>query len=130
MNEETAMIELLEAPEPVVAFRVAGTLEGAEYDRIIEAVEAALAKHERIGVLMDMADFKDFTVEAALKDIRYDLSKMTELRRFPRVAILTNKEWLRMMAKAASPLLPHVEIRAFDPGEHDSASRWAGGFEA
>lgn len=122
------MIEVLDVPAPVVAFRIAGTLEGAEYDRIIEVVETALARHQRIGVLMDLTNFKDFTLEAALKDIRYDLSKLSQLNRFPRVAILSDKEWIRLMAKVSSPLLPHLEIRAFDPGQYDAALTWAGGF--
>jgi hypothetical protein len=118
------MIERLPSPDHVTALRISGTLTGEDYDRIIADVEARLARHERIGVLMDLVDFRDVTAEAGLKDIRYDLSKLFQLHRFPREALITDKAWVRIAAEIASPLIPHVEIRAFHPEERQAAMAW------
>ena len=108
------MLEVLPSPDQVAAFAVSGTLTGGDYDRIIAEVEGKLTRHERIGVLMDLTAFEDFTAEAAWKDIRYDLSKLFELKRFPREAVISSKQWMRIAVGIASPILPHVDIRVFD----------------
>ena len=119
------MFEHLPSPGHVVALKISGTLTGDEYDRIVADVEARLARHERLGVFVDLLEFDDLTGAAVLKDIRYALSKLSELRRFPREAVITDKRWIRTLVKAASPLVPHVEIRAFGPDEREAAMAWA-----
>ena len=124
------MIEVLASPDHVVALKISGTLDGADYDRIIAEVEAKLARHRRLGVLVDLTQFHDVTAEAAIKDLRYDLKVLFQLNRFPREAIVTDKQWMHAFARVASPLLPFIEIRAFGSGEAAAALAWAGGFAA
>jgi hypothetical protein len=119
------MIELLPAPDHVVALRLEGTLTGADFDRLVEEIEAKLARHERLGIFADMVGFKDLTAEAAAKDLRYNLGKLGEWRRFPREAVVTDKQWIRTLAKLVDPLVPHVEVRTFAPAERDEALAWA-----
>ena len=121
------MLEVLPSPDHVAAFAISGTLTGEDYDRIVAEVEARLARHERIGVLLDLTSFEDFTAEAAWKDIRYDLSKLFELKRFPREAVVSGKQWMRIAAAIANPLLPHVEIRVFEPNAREEAMEWVSG---
>lgn len=118
------MMELLPSPDHVVALRISGTMTGEDFDKVIEAVEAILARHKRIGALVDLRDFQDATLEAALKDTRYDLSKLFQLNRFPREAVVSDKRWVHSLARFASPLVPFVEIRAFHGQEIDAAMAW------
>ena len=106
--QEARMIKMLESPDYVTALKVSGTLTAEDYDRIVADVEAKLDRHDRLGVLLDLVDFKDLSPEAAAKDIRYSLSKIWELKRFPREAIVTDKAWIRALSRIASPLVPHV----------------------
>jgi hypothetical protein len=122
------MLEVLQSPDQVAAMKVSGTMTGADYDRIIEEVEGRLARHERIGVLLDLSEFEDFTAAAAWKDIKYDIGKLFELKRFPREALITDKAWMRVAAEIADPLIPHVEIRAFEPSDRKAAMDWVGAF--
>ena len=121
------MIEVLASPDQVAAMKISGTMTGADYDRVIAEVEGKLGKHEKIGVVLDLTDFEDFTAEAAWKDIKYDFSKLFELKRFPREAIITDKQWMAVAARVADPLIPHVEIRAFDPAQRQAAMAWVAG---
>jgi SpoIIAA-like len=120
------MIDVLESPDRVAAFAVSGTLTGQDYDRIIAEVEAKLARHERIGIVLDLTQFHDLTAEAAWKDFRYDLSKLLELKRFPREAIVSDKRWMQIAAQIADPILPYVDVRVF--AARSDALEWAAGF--
>lgn len=123
------MIEMLPAPDHVVALRFAGELTGPDFDRVAAEIEARLARHERIGVVADLTGFDGLTLEALGKDLRYNLAKLGEWKRFPREAVITDKAWVRTAVKAVDPLVPQVEVRTFDPGEMEPAVAWAGDFK-
>ena len=118
------MIEILSSPDHVVNLKASGTLSAEDYEHIVSAVEAKLDRHDRIGVLIDLVEFQDLSMEAAAKDARYSLSKIWELKRFPREAVITDKAWVRALARIASPLVPHVEVRTFEPGRQAAALSW------
>jgi hypothetical protein len=118
------MIEILPAPDHVFAVKIAGTLTSEDYDRMISEIEAKLARHPRISVYADMSEFKDLTAGAAAKDIRYVLGKIGEWGRFKREAVITDKQWLRVLIKTLDPLVPQVEVRAFALSERDAALDW------
>jgi SpoIIAA-like len=88
-------------------------------------IESKLARHERIGVFVDMTGFEDMTAEAAAKDIRYSLGKIGQWKRFPREAIVTDKQWMRTLVRIIDPLLPQIEARTFAPSEREAAMAWA-----
>jgi hypothetical protein len=119
------MIELLDSPDNVVACRISGTLDGRDYDRMIEVIEAKLASHPKIGVYADMTGFTDMTGEALAKDLRYNLQKLGEWSRFPRMALTTDKAWLKGLVKTIDPIFPQFEARTFDPGHDAEAIAWA-----
>lgn len=118
------MLEILDAPDNVIAMRASGTLNAADYDRIIAVVEAKMKAHDRIGVFADMTGFTDLTGEALLKDLRWNASHLLDWGKFPRCAMVTDKAWLRLMAQAFSPLIPGVEMRVFEPGRQGEALAW------
>lgn len=95
-----------------------------DYRKVIAEVEAKLARHPKIGVLVDLTAFTDATLEAMGEDLRYSLGKIFELSRFPREAVITRKGWIQGLCKIVSPLLPGVEVRSFTPEEGDAAMAW------
>jgi hypothetical protein len=38
--------------------------------------------------------------------------------------VITNKEWIRALARTFSPIVPQVEVRAFERGEQALAMSW------
>lgn len=118
------MIEAYPAPDHVAAFRISGTLDGEEYDRVIAGIRDKLARHERIGVLVDLTDFGDFTAEAFWKDAKFSIGFIGKLWRFPREAVISDKKWVHTLARVADPLVPSVEIRAFTSDQRDAALAW------
>ena len=119
------MIEILTAPDNVVAMRTGGVLDGADYDRVVAHVDEKLASHAKIGLVAVMTDFHGLTPEALWKDLQYNLRRISEWSRFPRCALVTDAAWLKAMAAFWNPLVPGVEIKVFAPGELDQATAWA-----
>lgn len=123
------MLDILPAPDHVGAYRLSGTLSEEDYDRLFADLEAKLAHHEKIGVLVDLTGFHDITLRAGAKDLRYGLSKLMELRRFPREAVVTDKGWIEMLVALSSPLIPFVEVRSFKPADYEAALAWVSEIE-
>ncbi|CAN5353840.1 hypothetical protein BH10PSE13_BH10PSE13_22400 [soil metagenome] len=123
------MIEILESPDHVGAYKLVGTLAGEDVDRVIADVEARLGRHGKIGVLADLTEFEDMGVRAGLKDLRYSFGKILQWHRFPKEAVITDKQWMRSFASLASPLIPFVTLKAFAPEERVAAFAWVGSLE-
>jgi len=117
------MLEIMPAPDGVVAMRVSGRLDKADIDRSIEAVEVALAQHARIALFAEVS-VAGISPEALWRDLSYGLGKLTELNRFPRTAIVTEQDWVRWITQAEGALLPGVDMRAFREAERESAWSW------
>lgn len=65
------------------------------------------------------------TAAAAAKDLRSSFGKIREWHRFPREAVVTDKQWIRAaMVQVVHPLVPQVEARCFAPGERVAALAW------
>ena len=47
------MIDILPAPDYVIALRIAGKLTATDYDRVIAETENKLKRHERVGIYVD-----------------------------------------------------------------------------
>ncbi|MER8764017.1 MULTISPECIES: STAS/SEC14 domain-containing protein [unclassified Mesorhizobium] len=118
------MIEMIAAPQNVAAFRVAGTVTAGDYDKVIPAIEAKLSDHKDIGVLTDLADFEDMTAGALRRDLQYGLSKLGELHRFKRAAVISNKQWIKAATEMTDALFPQIEARVFPEGEKAQALKW------
>lgn len=119
------MIEILESPDTVVAMRAAGTMDGADYDRVIAIVEEKLKRHPKIGVMAEMTDFHGLTGEALWKDLKYNVKRIGDWSRFPRCALVTDAAWLKAMAAFWDPLVPGVSMKVFPPGQVAEAIAWA-----
>jgi hypothetical protein len=118
------MLEIMTSPDHVGAYRLSGTLTEEDYDRLTDDLEARLLRHERIGILADLTGFHDISIRAGIKDLRYSFSKLFELRRFPKEALITDKHWVKTLALIANPLVPFVKIRAFGADEQAPALAW------
>jgi SpoIIAA-like len=117
------MLELLPAPEHVVALRVNGSIDRDDIERGIAAVEDALARQECIALYTEIA-MTGMTPGAFARDLGYGLRHLRELRRFARIAVVTEQEWVRRVVQVQGRILPQIEIRTFTPGEQDAALTW------
>ncbi|MDX3928608.1 MAG: STAS/SEC14 domain-containing protein [Shinella sp.] len=118
------MIEVIPAPEHVAAFRVTGTVTTDDYDKIIPTIEEKLSDYEDIGVLTDLTGFEDMTADALKRDLQYGLSKLSELHRFKRAAVISDKQWIKAATDMTGTLFPQIEARVFSEKEKTQAMNW------
>jgi len=123
------MLEILSSPDHVGAYRLDGVLTEEDYDRVVADIDMRLERFDRIGIVADLTGFRDLTVRAGLKDLRYSFGKILEWRRFPREAVIADRQWIKTLAELANPIIPFVEIRVFQPADRDAAMAWAADFE-
>lgn len=96
----------------------------AFYQRLTPIIEAA----DRVGLVIDMTGFNDMSAEAIRRDIPYELGLLDQLRKMPRAAVLTDKQFVGVLFSAINPLIPVTDIRVFGPDEMQAARRFAGTF--
>src|SRR5688572_25902594 len=118
------MLEVIPAPDHVLAMRASGTLTGEDYDLLGEELSAKLKRHERIGILVEMLDIDGIQPAALAKDLRYAFARIGEFHRFPRAAIITQKKWLRTLATVGDAIFTGIEIRTYEPSERERALGW------
>jgi hypothetical protein len=117
------MLEILQAPDHLAAFRLSGNVTGVDYDQMIAEVEERLRRHGRVAVYADLTQLKRLTRDALSRDVQYALSKRNELHRFTRLAIVSDKTWPAVLAHLAGAWLP-FEIKRYKSAMRDAALRW------
>ena len=123
------MLEILESPPHVAAYRFTDELTGVDYDTCIADLESRLVRFPRIAVVSDISDLHGLALEVIGKDLRYALSKRGAYDRFARAAVVTDKRWLVTATAMADRVMPRTEMRTFAPEERDAALAWAADLE-
>lgn len=88
---------------------------------LVPAIDAALAKHDRVRLLAVIeAKISDFTLGAIFQDSRLGLKHW---RGFDRVAVVTDNSIIAASVSAFSIFMP-CPVMKFDMDEQDEARRW------
>ncbi len=94
------------------------------------AMNELFEKSEGIEEGTILCDIIDFHVPS-LGAIGIELSMLPEIfswvKKFNRVSVLSDTEWLRKAGEIKGKLIPGLEIKAFDRGERIDAENWLGG---
>jgi hypothetical protein len=117
------MIEILPTTETdQLEFRLSGHITQAEYEAaLVPAVEAALAKHDRVRVLVILdTGFTGLDMGAAWADTKMGLSHW---RGFDRVAVVTDSSWIRVGTRAMAAIFP-CPVQVFPAAELAAARDW------
>ena len=101
-----------------------GTVTRDDLVPFYETLNAALDDGGRLGLVVDMAGLSDMTADAIVEDARRELALLPRLRRIPRVAVISDKEFMAALIRWTDPLVPTTDLRAFRSGEDDKARAW------
>lgn len=112
-------------PDSVVGIRASGEVTGDDYRNVlIPAVEAALEGDKQLRLLYLIEDdVSGFSAGAAWQDTKVGLGHYS---RWDKVAVVTNREWLRHSVDIFGYLIPG-EIKAFTVADEAEARRWING---
>ena len=117
------MLERIEGlPDNVIGIRARGELTSDDYNKVLmPAVETALARHDKIRLLYVLGpEFEGLTMGAMWDDTRVGFA---HINRWQRVAVVTDKDWLRHSVDIFGYLIPG-EIKSFPTTEEDAARAW------
>lgn len=111
----------------LLALTVTGKIGKPDIDAAIAAIEKAYGETERISIVADLSGFEGMSAEAFVGDLRYGLSHLNDLKRYDRVAIITDRDWIEALVWVEGKLVPGATVRCFEPDERDDARRFAAG---
>jgi hypothetical protein len=119
------MIETLtDLPPGTLGFRASGELTAAEYRQMMEPIYAALERGEKLNIYFELAGDFHLDVGALLEDLKAAGAVGLKHRSsWQRMALVTDKEWIRQGAKTFGWLAPG-ELRVFEPSEQGAARAW------
>ena len=99
---------------------VHGTVHTEAYGNLIEWMEGILADEAPVSFLVDLEDLERVDFGAMLKDLKFGLKHVKDIRR---MALIGNASWTHRLASLPNPF--SLEIRAFDEAEEHDAWDWA-----
>lgn len=121
------MIEFLESSDDVIALKITGKLMGDELVDVTARVEKSLADREKTHIFVEIEDFSGFDLGALPDYLPRAAAMLGKLRRFGRVAIVSDLRWIRWATRLESALLPHISYETFTSEERHRALAWVEG---
>lgn len=115
-------------PDHVAVVVLKGVVTENDVHAYINNIRHKLATHEKVGIVVDLTEWTDMTEDALHEDLKFELSLLGELHRFPRISVVSNKQIVAALIKMAGPMMPS-DIRMFAPGEEQSALAFATSIE-
>jgi hypothetical protein len=119
------MIEIMDSPDNVTAFRAIGEITQDDYKTVvIPAVEKLIDRIDEINFLFLIdTEIKNFTAAAWMEDAMLGLKNLSK---WNRTAIVTDSENVVYLTKAFSYIVPG-EFRGYKKSEFNKALNWVQG---
>lgn len=119
------MITIEESPQHVLAARVTGTLDQADIEILQDAFRPKLDAGEPFGIVVELSEWSDITADAIAADAKLEFGLLTKIDRFPRISFVSDKHFVRALARFADPLTPTTKIRTFGSKDYEAALAFA-----
>ncbi|WP_321494818.1 STAS/SEC14 domain-containing protein [uncultured Desulfobacter sp.] len=114
-------IQLIEVPAgTIVRLVFKDTLKKEDYEQFVPMVEKIMESRDKIRMLIELRDFKGWSVGAMWEDTKFGLSHFTDI---DRLAIVGDKQWEKTMATFIKPFTT-ATVKYFDLEELDAANVW------
>ncbi|MFD2157505.1 STAS/SEC14 domain-containing protein [Rubritalea tangerina] len=118
------MVKITTRGNDRVDILIDGKIDADEMRRVVDDIEAELVHVEDAKVLYEFVNF-EFPTLGAMAVKLAELPKMLRiLKKFSRVALLVDREWMRMAAEFEGDLIPGLEIKGFELGATEEAEAW------
>ena len=121
------MITMLESSADVVAARIDGRLTRDDLETYISRIESALEANEKTHLFAEIGSLDSVDTDDFGSHVRRWFALLGKLDRFGRIAVVSDKAWLRWAARIESALLPYVHHETFVASERDIALAWVKG---
>ena len=120
------MINYLGSAEDVLAIRVRGGLTGEDLDGLIQRLQLMVERHQKTHVFVDVDQLGSDYWITALEALPRALG-LLRLRRYGRVAIVSDDTFVRAWSRVESAVLPGLRYEIFHSNDADRALQWVEG---
>jgi hypothetical protein len=119
------MLQRIDAPDTILAFRAIGKIERSDYDDVLEpAVEAMIADRGEIRLVYVLGEeFEEYTAAASWEDVKLGIGHASKWKR---IAVVTDNHHLRQGVRMLGWMVPG-EVKTFGASEEAAAIEWAVG---
>ena len=107
----------------VVTLVFKGKLDRRDYEVFVPQLEWLIEKNKSIALLLELIDFKGWTVGALWEDTKFVVKHFDDIRKLALVG--EGKHWGKGVAAFIKPFT-RAEVRHFDAEEKDEAMAWLG----
>lgn len=116
------MLERLESPEQVLAFRAVGRIESADYHDVLEpAIDRMIADRDEVRLLYVLGDeFDEYSAGAGWEDAKLAFGHLTKWKR---IAVVTNHDWVQHAVRMFGWMMPG-DCKVFELDGQDDAMKW------
>lgn len=119
------MLTIIPESDAVIAFEIDGRIDKDDVERVIAVVDTKLTERPgALSILVIVREVGMFTPAAIARDLQYSLGRFRDLSRFRRVAVVTDKSWVRSLVGLQDLAMPMVDIKAFALADDDIARLW------
>lgn len=118
------MLDLIDAPEDVLAVTISGTVTQGDLEAIMNRVDHILATHQTIHVFTETRQVDGIALSGLPTHMTRVMPLLGQLSRFGRVAVVADQAWMRAATRLESALLPNISYRVVEPAERDEALAW------
>ena len=118
------MLEFIDSHDDVIALVVSEKIIGADLDAIMDRLDEAMSKHDRVHVFVETRSIDGIELSSLPSYMARAMPLFGKLGRFGRVAVVADQVWIRVGTRLESALLPNIRYRTYMPEERDEALAW------
>ena len=119
------MLQILDLDRPdLFAYRVSNVLTQEDVQTATVAFDALLDAHDTVHLYAEVEGMRGFEARALWLDLVYGLRRVGALRSIGRVALVTDAEWVRRLARLEARLLPVGRLHVYGPDGRADARAW------
>jgi len=118
------MLEILESPKPLVAFRLSKELTAEDVDKSTKALTDALKDQERVNIFAEIDGSLKLTLEGLARDVANSVSNFGLRRKIYRLAVVSDSEVYKFLLRVEGLLFSSIEMRVFAPEDRKEALAW------
>ncbi|HLV06194.1 MAG TPA: STAS/SEC14 domain-containing protein [Croceibacterium sp.] len=121
------MLEELDSVDDVLAIRVSHKITGADLEKIMDRLDALMARHEKVNVFVETQGIDGLELTSLPSYMARAMPLLGKLNKFGRVAVVADQAWIRAGTRLESAMLPNIKYRVYEPDERAEALAWVSG---
>ena len=118
------MITVVDAGPDVLGYRVDGTIEKRDIERVVADMDAKVPQSSRIRLYVELDNMTGMSPQALWRDLQLGVPRAGYLSRIERVALVTDNELVRTLAGMRSHLGTSLQIKVYAPSAGPTALEW------